>query len=86
MTHHEERTAPAGRPPQKMVRLAAEPCKHSRTTARPQRQSLIDAAREASRRAHAEALALGGRHGANLDALALCFARRARALGQGGTA
>ena len=48
MTHHEERTAPAGRPPQKMVRLAAEPCKHSRTTARPQRQSLIDAAREAN--------------------------------------
>lgn len=69
-----------------MVRLAAEPSKHSRTTAHPQLQSLIDAAREASRRAHAEALALGGRHGANLDALALRLARRARALGQGGTA
>lgn len=48
MTHHEERAAPAGRPPQKMVRLAAEPSKHSRTTAHPQRQSLIDSAREAS--------------------------------------
>lgn len=86
MTHHEERAAPAGRPPQKMVRLAAEPSEHSPTTAYPQRQSLAEAAREASRRAHAEALALGGRHGANLDALALRFARRARALTQGGMA
>ncbi len=86
MTHHEERAAPAGRPPQKMVRLAAEPSEHSPNTAYPQRQGLAEAAREASRRAHAEALALGGRHGANLDALALRFARRARFLTQGGLA
>jgi len=69
-----------------MVRLAAEPSEHSHTTAYPQRQSLAEAAREASRRAHAEALALGGRHGANLDALAIRFARRARVLTQGGMA
>lgn len=86
MTYIKERAAPAGRPPQKMVRLAAEPSEHSHTTFGPQRQSLADAAREASRKAHAEALALGGRNGANLDALAIRFARRVRVLAQGGMA
>lgn len=93
MAHHEERAAPAGRPPQKMVRLAAEPFKHSPRRARPQRsrpkaQHLPTAADALAscRKAHREALALGGKHGSDLDALAIWFARRARTLAAGGAA
>jgi len=93
MTRHEERAAPAGRPPQKMVRLAAEPSKHSPQIAWPQRAwtkatppATAADALAACRRAHAEAVALGSRHGSDLDALAIWFARRARTLAAGGAA
>jgi hypothetical protein len=87
MTQHNERAAPAGRPPLKTVRLAAERHEYRPETRRSQHRSIAPdeaqrraaEAGRAARRAHADALAVGSRHGATFDALANRFARQARA-------
>lgn len=95
MTQHNERAAPAGRPPQQNVRLAAERHEYRPGLRRSQHRGISpdEAQRRAleadcaARRAHADALAVGSRHGATFDALAHRFARQARAFALlGGTA
>lgn len=87
MPQQNERAAPAGRPPQKNVRLAAERHEYRPRSRRSQQHQIAPAdalrrvaeAQIAARRAHADALAVGSRYGASFDALAHRFARQARA-------